>query len=82
MGLNVYEYRPDPQLQRNRMQATEVGAVVHDASVAMSVERQIEADMAAGNSWDAAADEPDRYAPLVKRSQVRMLQLLPLRPLL
>lgn len=122
MGLQIREYRPDPQLQRSRMQAsiaarseapifslhaksmvvdgqivyigtfnldprsqnlnTEVGAIVHDASVAMSVERQIDADMAAGNSWDAATDEPDQYAPLVKRGQVRLLQLLPLRPVL
>lgn len=122
MGLKIYEYRPDPRLQRERMQAsiaargappifslhaksmvvdgrvvyigtfnldprsenlnTEVGAVVHDAAVAQLVERQIDADMAAGNSWDAATDDPDRHAPLVKRGQVRMLQLLPLRPLL
>jgi cardiolipin synthase C len=123
MGLKVYEYRPDAEVQRLQMQQripaltgdppifslhaksivvdakvvyigtfnldprsenlnTEVGAVIHDPSVARAVQAQIERDMAAGNSWNAATDDPDRHVAVIKRAKVRFLQLLPLRPLL
>jgi putative cardiolipin synthase len=123
LGLRVFEYRPDAQVQRRQMEQripalqglapvfslhaktvvidsevvvigtfnldprsenlnTEVGAVIRDASVARAVEALIEADMAAGSSWDAARDDPDQYADRPKRAQVRVLQVLPLRPLL
>jgi hypothetical protein len=38
--------------------------------------------MAPGSSWNAATDDPDQHAPAGKRHKVRMLQWLPLRPLL
>lgn len=61
---------------------TEVGAVIHDAGVARAVLAQIERDMAPANSWNAATDDPDRHVSLTKRAKVRLLQWLPLRPLL
>jgi putative cardiolipin synthase len=60
---------------------TEVGVVVRSARVARQVQRAIETDMRPENSWDAA-DEPDQYVPLTKRGQVRLWQLLPLKPVL
>jgi putative cardiolipin synthase len=61
---------------------TEVGAIIHDEAVARAVEALIEEDMAAGSSWDAARDDPDRQVSATKRAKVRALQLLPLRPVL
>jgi putative cardiolipin synthase len=61
---------------------TEVGVIVRDERLARSVEAAIEADMAPGNSWNAARDDPDRYASLGKRAKVRLYQWLPIRPLL
>jgi cardiolipin synthase C len=61
---------------------TEVGVVVRDEALAAQVEAAIETDMAPGNSWDAARDDPDSHASLAKRSKVRLFQLLPLKPLL
>ena len=61
---------------------TEVGAVVHHEAVARAVEAAIEADITPANSWNAATDDPDQYASTAKRSKVRMLQMMPLRPLL
>lgn len=60
---------------------TEVGAVVHHPGFAQRLQALMEADMRPENSWHAA-DEPDRYVPLTKRGQVRLWQLLPLKPLL
>ena len=61
---------------------TEVGMIVHDEALARAVEASIETDMAPGNSWDAARDDPDQYVSLAKRSKVRFYQLLPIKPLL
>jgi putative cardiolipin synthase len=60
---------------------TEVGVVVRNARVARQVQTAIETDMRTENSWNAA-DEPDQYVPLTKRGQVRLWQLLPLKPIL
>lgn len=60
---------------------TEVGAIVRDAGFARRLRAIMEADMRPENSW-RAVDEPDRYVPLTKRGQVRLWQLLPLKPLL
>jgi putative cardiolipin synthase len=60
---------------------TEVGAVIHHPGLAQRLRVLIEADMRPENSWNAA-DEPDQYVPLTKRGQVRLWQLLPLKPLL
>jgi putative cardiolipin synthase len=61
---------------------TEVGVIIHDEALARAVEASIETDMAQGNSWDAARDDPDQYVSLAKRSKVRFLQLMPIKPLL
>ena len=60
---------------------TEVGAIIYHEGLAQRLQATIEADMRPENSW-SAADEPDRYVPLTKRGQVRLWQLLPLKPLL
>jgi putative cardiolipin synthase len=61
---------------------TEVGVIIHNEALARAVEATIETDMQPANSWNAASDRPDRYVPLAKRSKVRLLQLLPIKPLL
>ncbi len=122
LGLQIYEYRPDPDVQRKLMQRsapaagkapvfalhaetlviysktvyigtfnfdprsenlnTEVGAIIHDEALARAVEASIETDMAPGNSWDAATDDPDQYVSFAKRSKVRFFQLMPMKPVL
>jgi putative cardiolipin synthase len=122
MGLQIYEYKPAPDVQRQLMQRsppvtgkapvfslhaktlvidaqtvyigtfnfdprsenlnTEVGAIIHDAALAAAVEAAIETDMAPGNSWDAAKDDPDQYVSWAKRGKARLYQLLPIKPLL
>jgi putative cardiolipin synthase len=80
-GSIVYigTYNLDP---RSENLNTEVGVVIHDARQAAAVAAAIEKDMLPGNSWDAARDDPDRHASFAKRSQVRLWQLLPIKPLL
>jgi putative cardiolipin synthase len=60
---------------------TEVGVIVHHPALAKQLQALIETDMLPENSWNAA-DEPDQYVPLTKRGQVRLWQLLPLKPVL
>ncbi|OGU20282.1 MAG: cardiolipin synthase [Hydrogenophilales bacterium RIFOXYD1_FULL_62_11] len=60
---------------------TEVGAIVRHAGLAQQLLGIMEADMRPENSW-RATDEPDQYVPLTRRGQVRLWQLLPLKPLL
>ena len=60
---------------------TEVGVIVHHAGLAQQLQALMEADMRPENSW-SAADAPDQYVPLTRRGQVRLWQLLPLKPLL
>jgi cardiolipin synthase C len=61
---------------------TEVGAIIHDEALARAVEASIETDMAPGNSWDAATDDPDQYVSFSKRSKTRFFQLMPIKPVL
>ncbi len=61
---------------------TEVGLVIRDETLARAVEAAIETDMAPGNSWDAARDDPDQYVSFLKRSKAGLYQLLPMKPLL
>jgi cardiolipin synthase C len=44
--------------------------------------RSRETDMALGNSWNAATDDPDQYGSLAKRRKVRLYQMMPIKPLL
>lgn len=80
-GARVYvgTYNFDPRSQNLN---TEAGVIIHDETVAQKVEAAIEVDMEPGNSWNAATDDPDRHVPLAKRSKVRFLQNLPIKPLL
>jgi putative cardiolipin synthase len=61
---------------------TEVGVIIRNEALARAVEAAIETDMQPANSWNAARDRPDQYVPFAKRSKVRLLQLLPIKPLL
>lgn len=38
--------------------------------------------MLPANSWNSAADDPDRHAGLYKHSKVRFWQWVPIKPLL
>jgi putative cardiolipin synthase len=60
---------------------TEVGVVIHNENVARAVQSAIELDMHPSNSWNAA-DDPDQYVPLGKRSKARFWQMMPIKPLL
>ena len=71
-------YNFDP---RSENLNTEVGAIIHHPGLAQRLQASMEADMRPENSW-SARDEPDQYVPLTKRGQVRLWQLLPLKPLL
>ena len=122
MGLQIYEYKPAPEVQVKLMQRsptatkkmpifslhaktivvdskiayvgtfnldprsenlnTEVGAIIHDEALARAIEASIETDMARGNSWDAAKDDPDQYVSFAKRSKARLFQMMPIKPLL
>lgn len=80
-GKTVYigTYNFDP---RSENLNTETGVVIRNPELAREVEAAIETDMAPGNSWDAARDNPDQYVPAGARTKVRLYQLLPLKPLL
>jgi putative cardiolipin synthase len=122
MGLEVHEYKPDPQIQREVMQRyaalrpeapvfalhaktmvvdraavfvgtynldprsenlnTEVGVVIRDAGQAGAVAAAIEADMQPANSWNAAQDDPDRFASRGKRLRAWFWGIMPIKPLL
>ncbi len=80
-GKTVYigTFNFDPRSQNLN---TEVGVIIHDEALARAVEASIETDMAPGNSWNAATDDPDQHATLAKRSKVRLYQIMPIKPLL
>ena len=61
---------------------TEVGVIIRNEKLAREVEAAIETDMQAANSWNTASEQPDQYVGLIKRSKVRLLQMLPIKPLL
>jgi cardiolipin synthase C len=61
---------------------TEVGVIVQNADLANQVKTAIEADMQPENSWNAATDKPDQYAPSKKHRKVLVYQLTPIKPLL
>jgi putative cardiolipin synthase len=117
-GVEVFEYRPDPEVQREIMSRysalrdsapvfavhaktlvvdrrvafvgtynldprsenlnTEVGVVIHDAQQAAAVADAIGTDMLPGNSWNAATDDPDRYASTAKRLRAWFTSWLPI----
>jgi cardiolipin synthase C len=121
-GIEVFEYRPDPQIQEEimhryaalRVEApvfavhaksvvvdrrvafvgtynldprsenlnTEAGVVIHDAAQAAAIGDAISTDMLPANSWNAATDDPDRYASSAKRLRAWLMSWLPLQPVL
>jgi cardiolipin synthase C len=80
-GKTVYigTFNFDP---RSENLNTEVGVIIHDEALARAVEASIDTDMAPGNSWNAATDDPDQHASPVKRAKVRTYQALPIKPVL
>jgi putative cardiolipin synthase len=75
----VGTYNLDP---RSENLNTEVGVVIHDADQAGAVAAAIETDMLPGNSWDAAADDPDQFASFGKRLRAWFWSWMPIKPLL
>jgi putative cardiolipin synthase len=71
-------YNLDP---RSENLNTEVGVVIHDPTQAKAVAAAIERDMSPANSWKAQ-DDPDQFAPRLKRVRASLYQLLPIKPLL
>lgn len=61
---------------------TEVGVIVENAPLAKEVQTAIETDMQPENSWNAATDNPDKFASASKRRRVTAYQLTPIKPLL
>jgi len=78
-ALFVGTYNLDP---RSENLNTEVGVVIHDAGQAAAVADAIAVDMLSENSWNAASDDPDQYASLLKRLRAWLLSWLPLQPVL
>ena len=121
LGIEIYEFRPNPRIQHEVMQRTsagkeppifalhaktlvvddgivyigtynldprsenlntEVGVVIHDEHQAKAVAAAIQTDMKPENSWNAASDDPDGFASLLKRTRASIWQLAPIKPLL
>lgn len=80
-GGTVYigTYNLDPRSQNLN---TEIGVVVKNSKLASQVEHAIKTDIMSGNSWDASSEDPDRFVPFSKLLKVRLLQLLPIQPVL
>jgi len=60
---------------------TEVGALVHNPTLAVQVERNIFRDMAPDNSW-RASENNDSFASPEKRRKVKLWKTLPMEPFL
>ena len=61
---------------------TEVGIIAKHAELAAAVKREIEIDMAEGNSWNVKKDGRNNDTSLFKRSKLFFWKLLPLDPIL
>ena len=72
-------YNLDPRSQNLN---TEIGIVVEDPGFAGGIRDAILTDMAPGNSWNPATEDPEAGVTLPKRLKVRGLGMLPLRPIL
>ena len=77
--LYVGTFNLDP---RSANLNTEVGVIIDNVKLAAEVEEQIARDMLPGNSWDSAAEKPDRHASLWKRSKLQFWKLWPLDKIL
>jgi len=61
---------------------TEVGIIAKNAELAAAVKREIEIDMAEGNSWNVRKDGRNNDTSLFKRGKLFFWELLPLDPIL
>lgn len=61
---------------------TEIGVIIRNTRLAKQVEQSIYQDMEPENSWVAAQENPDKYAPVSKRLKVFFWKLFPLDALL
>ncbi|MES0327408.1 MAG: phospholipase D family protein [Gammaproteobacteria bacterium] len=61
---------------------TEVGVIAKHAELARAVKREIEIDMAEGNSWNVKKDGRNNDTSLFKRGKLFLWKLLPLDPIL
>jgi len=61
---------------------TEVGVLISNERLAGKVEQSILQDISAENSWNSAQDNPNQYAPFLKRLKAWFWSLLPLEPIL
>jgi putative cardiolipin synthase len=77
--LFVGSFNLDP---RSSYLNTEVGILISNPKIAGPVEQEILTDMLPENSWNARTDNPDAHVPATKRLLVRLVGLLPLKPLL
>jgi len=72
-------YNLDP---RSENLNTEMGIVAKDKDLARAVKREIEIDMAEGNSWNVRKDGHNNDTSIGKRGKVLFLKFLPLDPIL
>lgn len=61
---------------------TEVGIIAKHAELARAVKREIEIDMAEGNSWDVKKDGRNNDTTAIKRGKMFFWKLLPIDPIL
>lgn len=77
--LFIGTYNLDP---RSENLNTETGVYFYDKQLAQQVEQSIENDMLPGNSWNAAEENGDDKASMMKQTKNLLLQFIPLTPLL
>ena len=61
---------------------TEVGVIAKSVALARDVKREIEIDMAEGNSWNVKKDGHNNETSIMRRSKLFFMKLLPLKPIL
>jgi len=61
---------------------TEVGIIARDPELARAVKREIEIDMAPGNSWNVRLEGHNNDTSIFKRSKLFLWKLLPIDPIL
>ena len=61
---------------------TEVGVIAKSSELASAVKREIELDMAEGNSWNVKKDGHNNETSIIKRSKLFFMKLLPLDSIL
>ncbi len=72
-------YNLDPRSQNLN---TEMGIITKNTELARAVKREIEIDMAEGNSWNIKKDGKNNDTSIYKRSELFLWKLLPINPIL